>query len=225
MSQSPKRFLFKHFARIGAALGHSARLEILDLLAQGEKAVETLARDARLTLKNTSAHLRRLREAALVTTRRDGTRVYYRLADPAVYDLLSLVQDTGRRQLAEVRELVRDYFAAPSGLENVSIDELLSKLGEDSVTLIDVRPEDEYRQGHIPGAISIPLAQLDERLDQIPRRGEVVAYCRGAYCVLAVEASVRLGRLGFRVRRLADGMPAWARRGLPVAAETTGEAA
>jgi rhodanese-related sulfurtransferase/DNA-binding transcriptional ArsR family regulator len=218
MVTSPKRTLLFHFARVGKALGHPTRLELLDLLAQGEMTVERLAEQARIPIKNTSAHLRTLRQAALVTTRREGTWVYYRLADPAVHRLLMAVQDVARRQLAEVREVVRDYFADPDGFEPVALDELAGRLGDGSVTLLDVRPEDEYAQGHIPGALSVPLSQLESRLDLLPHGGEIVAYCRGPYCVLAVEATELLRRRGFRVRRLADGMPAWAARGLPMVA-------
>lgn len=218
--QPPKRLLFQHFASVGGALANPARLELLDLLAQGEKTVEQLARETRLTVKNTSAHLRRLRQAALVVTRKEGTWVFYRLADPAVHRLLAVLQDVGRRRLAEVREVIREYFTDPAGFEPLAMEELARRLTEGAVTLLDVRPEDEYRQGHIPGAVSVPLARLAERLDVLPRDGEIVAYCRGPYCVLAVEAVEMLYRHGLRGRRLAGGFPDWAERGLPVAMAT-----
>ena len=220
---SPKRTLFEQFARVAKALAHPVRLELLDLVAQGEKTVETLATQARLPVKNTSAHLRTLRLAALVATRKEGTWVFYRLADPAVHDLFTRLQEVGRRQLAEVREIVRDYFVAPDGFEPVALEALAARLAEGTVTVIDVRPEDEYAQGHIPGALSMPLRHLAVRLDELAKDAEIVAYCRGAYCVLAVEAAGLLGRHGFRVRRLADGLPAWARRGFPVAVGLTPE--
>lgn len=215
---SPKKLLFQHFSRVSRALGSPARLELLDLAAQGEKAVETLARQAGLSVKNTSAHLRALREAALVSARREGTHVYYSLADPVVHDLLAALQEASRRRLPEVREIVREHFTSPDGLEPVALDELTARLAEGSVTVLDVRPEDEYAQAHIPGALSIPLDQLPARLSELPRDHEFVAYCRGPYCVLAVEASALLRRHGFRVRRLADGLPGWARQGHPVEA-------
>lgn len=215
--KSPKRMLFQHFARLASALSNPARLEIVDLLAQGEKTVDTLAKQTRLSVKNTSAHLRTMREAALVSTRKEGTWVYYRLADPSIHDLFALLQDVGQRQLAEVREVVRDYFTSPQGFEPVPLNALQGRLAEGNITLLDVRPTDEYEQGHIPGAISAPLARLAERISELPSNSEIVAYCRGPYCVLAVEAADLLRRHGFHARRLADGMPAWARRGLPVA--------
>jgi rhodanese-related sulfurtransferase len=196
-------------------------LELLDLLAQGEKTVEALAHAARLGVKNTSAHLRTLRGAALVATRRDGLHVFYRLADPAVYDLLRGVQTIAHRQLAEVREIVRDYFTSSDGLEPVSADELAARLARGDVTLLDVRPGDEFAAGHIPGARSLPLADLKRQLAALPADREIIAYCRGAWCVLAVEAAALLSRHGYRVRRLAVGMPDWARRGLPVALAPT----
>lgn len=215
---SAKRQLFEQFARVAKAAASPARLQVLDLLAQGEKPVETLAEQAGLAVKNASAHLRTLREAALVTTRRDGTHVYYRLAHPAVYDFLRCLQAIAERQLAEVREIVRASFSAPDGLEPVTADQLAARMRDGDVTVLDVRPEDEYAAGHIPGAVSMPLAQLRRRLSALPKDVEVVAYCRGPYCVLAVEAADLLRRRGYRVRRLAEGMPDWAGRGLPVEA-------
>lgn len=211
-----KQTLFEHFARVAQAAASPARLQLLDLLAQGEKPVETLAAQAGLSVKNTSAHLRTLREAALVATRRAGTHVHYRLAEPAVHALLRCLERIAERRLSEVREIVRDYFAAPDGLEPVTADELATRLRVGDVTVLDVRPEDEYAAGHISGAISMPVAQLRRRLAALPRDVDVVAYCRGPYCVLAVEAATLLRRRGYRVRRLAEGMPDWARRGLPV---------
>ena len=216
MPNPTKQALFEQFARVGKASANPSRLEILDLLAQGEKTVETLAEQAGLSVKNASAHLRTLRAASLVETRKDGTYVHYRLADPAVHDLLRCLQDIAARQLAEVRELVRDFFRDPEGLEPLSPEELAERLERGEVTVLDVRPEDEFRAGHIPGALSLPLSRLRTELEKVPTGLEVVAYCRGPYCVLAVEAAELLRRHGVRARRLEVGLPDWERDGLPV---------
>ena len=216
MPNPTKQALFEQFARVGKAAASASRLEILDLLAQGEKTVETLADQAGLTVKNASAHLRTLRAASLVETRKDGTYVHYRLADPAVHDLLRCLQDIAARQLSEVRELVRDFFRDPEGLEPLSPEELAERLERGEVTVLDVRPEDEFRSGHIPGALSLPLSRLRTELEKVPTGLEVVAYCRGPYCVLAVEAAELLRSHGVRARRLDVGLPDWARGGLLV---------
>jgi rhodanese-related sulfurtransferase/DNA-binding transcriptional ArsR family regulator len=218
MEFSPKRELFEHFARIGKAVGSPARLELLDLLAQGEKPVETLARQAGLSVTNTSNHLKELRAASLVSTRKDGPYVFYRLADPSVQEFLRSLQALAHRQLADVRQIVQDYFERPDDLEPVEGETLLDRIRAGDVVVLDVRPEDEYLAGHIPGARSVPLSELEARLsDDLPAGAEVVAYCRGPYCVLAPEAVALLRARGFRARRLADGLPDWAARGLPVA--------
>lgn len=219
MPHPTKQALFEQFARIGKASSSPARLELLDLLAQGEKTVETLAHQAGLTVKNTSAHLRTLRAASLVATRRDGTFIHYRLADRRVHDLLRCLQDIAHRQLAEVRELVDGFFTDPEGLEAISPEELAERLALGDVTVVDVRPEDEFRSGHIPGAVSLPLPRLRSEMDSLPRGRDVVAYCRGPYCVLSVDAAELLRRRGFRVRRLDSGLPDWERLGLPVAVD------
>jgi rhodanese-related sulfurtransferase/DNA-binding transcriptional ArsR family regulator len=217
MAFSPKAALFDHFARIGKAVGSPARLELLDLLAQGEKPVETLARQAGLSVTNTSNHLKELRAASLVSTRKDGPYVFYRLADPSVQEFLRSLQALAHRQLADVRQIVQDYFERPDDLEPVEGEALLDRIRAGEVVVLDVRPEDEYRAGHIPGARSVPLAELEGRLSDLPAGAEVVAYCRGPYCVLAPDAVALLRARGFRARRLADGLPDWAARGLPVA--------
>lgn len=214
---SAKHALFEQFARIGRAVASPARLELLDLLAQGEKSVETLARQASLSVTNTSNHLKELRSASLVASRKDGLHVYYRLADPAVHDFLRCLQDIARHQLAEVREIVRDYFEARDTLEPMGATELLERMQAGDVLLLDVRPGDEHAAGHIPGAISIPTGELGRRLCELPLDKEIVAYCRGRYCVLALQAVDVLRSRGLRARRLAEGMPDWRRRGLPVA--------
>jgi rhodanese-related sulfurtransferase/DNA-binding transcriptional ArsR family regulator len=221
MAFSPKRALFHHFARIGKAVGSPARLELLDLLAQGEKPVETLARQAGLSVTNTSNHLKELRAASLVSTRKDGPYVFYRLADPSVQEFLRSLQALAHRQLADVRQIVQDYFERPDDLEPVEGETLLDRIRAGDVVVLDVRPEDEYLAGHIPGARSVPLSELEGRLSGLPAGAEVVAYCRGPYCVLAPEAVALLRARGFRARRLADGLPDWAARGLPVATGDT----
>jgi rhodanese-related sulfurtransferase/DNA-binding transcriptional ArsR family regulator len=221
MPRSPKRELFEHFARIGKAVGSPARLELLDLLGQGEKPVDTLARQAGLSVTNTSNHLKELRAASLVSTRKDGQYVFYRLADPSVQEFLRSLQALAHRQLADVRQIVQDYFERPDDLEPVEAEALLDRIRAGDVVVLDVRPEDEYVAGHIPGARSVPLSDLEGRLTELPAGAEVVAYCRGPYCVLAPEAVELLRSHGFRARRLADGLPDWTARGLPVAAGMT----
>jgi ArsR family transcriptional regulator len=212
--------LLEQFARIGKAVSNAGRLELLDLLAQGEKSVEVLARQSGLSVTNTSNHLKELRTCGLVATSKEGPYVYYRLADPAVHDFLRCLQEIARRQLAEVRQIVRDYFEEPDALEPVGASELLERMHADDVVVLDVRPEDEYTFGHIPGAISIPVGELERRLTELPPEKEIVAYCRGAYCVLAPRAVEILRARGFRARRLEEGMPEWRARGLDVAAGT-----
>lgn len=213
-----KHELFEQFARIGKAVSSPARLQLLDLLSQGEKPVETLARQSGLSVTNTSNHLKGLRTSGLVAARKDGPYVYYRLADPAVHDFLRCLQEIARRQLAEVREIVQDYFDEPDALQPLGASELLERMRSDEVIVLDVRPEDEFASGHIPGAISIPVGEIERRLSELPSRKEIVAYCRGPYCVLALRAVDILRSRGFRARRLQEGMPDWRARGLEVAA-------
>ncbi|HUF65501.1 MAG TPA: metalloregulator ArsR/SmtB family transcription factor [Gemmatimonadaceae bacterium] len=212
--------LLEQFARIGKAVSNAGRLELLDLLAQGEKSVEVLARQSGLSVTNTSNHLKELRTSGLVATSKEGPYVYYRLTDPAVYDFLRCLQEIARRQLAEVRQIVRDYFEESDALEPVGASELFERMHADDVVVLDVRPEDEYTSGHIPGAISIPVGELERRLSELPPEKEIVAYCRGPYCVLAPRALEILRSRGFRARRLEEGMPDWRARGLDVAAGT-----
>jgi rhodanese-related sulfurtransferase len=212
--------LYEQFARIGKAVAHPKRIELLDLLCQGERSVEVLADAAAMTVVNTSAHLRVLRESRLVATRKEGTRVFYRLADDAVCEFFFSLRDLAGDRYAEVDRIVRDFFDARDELEPVNRDELLSRAGDGGIIVLDVRPREEYEAGHIPGAVSIPLAHLKGRMASLPRGAEVVAYCRGPYCVLAPLALELLRRGGFTARRLEDGFPEWRRAGLPVA---TGE--
>jgi rhodanese-related sulfurtransferase len=215
-SRSPKQLLYEQFAEVAKALGHGHRLEILELLAQGERSVEALAERAGLTLANASQHLRLMRRAGLLTSRRDGKRILYGMSDPAVLALAAALRRVGERNVAAVRDVVGGYFHARDALEPVSRRELARRLKDGLVTLLDVRPEDEFAQGHLPRARNIPLRALAGRLRELPKHREIVAYCRGPYCVLAFEAAALLRRKGFTVRRLEDGFPEWQAAGLPV---------
>lgn len=208
-----KYALFEQFARIGKAVSHASRLELLDLLAQGEKPVDLLARQSGLSVTNTSNHLKELRTVGLVAMRKEGTFAYYRLADASVHAFLRCLQDIASQQLAEAREIIRDYFKEPEMLEPVSAADLVTRMRADDVVVIDVRPEDEYAAGHIPGALSLPVRELERRLQELPKKREIVAYCRGPYCVMAVEAVDMLRAAGFRARRLEAGMPDWRQAG------------
>lgn len=216
MPGATKAALYEQFTRISAALAAPKRLEFVDLLSQGEKTVEALARDSNTPIKNTSAHLRVLRSARLVDTRRDGTFVYYRLAGDSVFRFFRDLQALGRERLAEVQQVAQDYLGARDEMEPISLSELSRRLRKGDVTLIDVRPETEYRAGHIPGALSVPVDQLERRLREIPKRREVIAYCRGPYCVYSAEAVSLLRRRGYRARRMEEGLPDWRSAGHPV---------
>jgi rhodanese-related sulfurtransferase len=210
--------LYAEFARIGHAVASPVRIELLDLLAQGEKTVEMLAEQTSTNIKNTSAHLRVLRHARLVDTRRNGTYVYYRLADNEVGQFVRDLQRLSRRRLAEVQHVARQFFDDRDDLAPVTLAELKRLVRDGGVTVIDVRPRDEYASGHIPGALSIPLTELKRRMRGLPKRREIIAYCRGPYCVFALEAVTMLRRGGFRARRSEDGWPAWRDAGQRVAA-------
>jgi len=215
---NPKTELFDQFARIGKVLASPSRLLLLDLLSQGEKAVDTLAEQAGLSVPNTSNHLRELRAASLVRTRREGQHIYYRLASHTVRQLLRSLQDVAHENLAEVRELVSDFYEDPDGLEGVDVEALDQRVQEGSVIVLDVRPPDEYTAGHIPGAVSLPISELEERLRELPRDREIVAYCRGPYCLFSCQAVERLRSHGFRAHRMEEGVAEWEERGFPVAA-------
>jgi rhodanese-related sulfurtransferase/DNA-binding transcriptional ArsR family regulator len=215
-SSNPKRTVFAGFAEVAKALGHGHRLEILELLAQGDRSVEGLAERAGLSIANASQHLRLMRRAGLLASRRDGKRILYGLSDPAVLDLTAALRRVAEQNLAEVREVVSKYFKVRDALEPVSRKELARRLKDGLVTVLDVRPEDEFAAGHLPQAVNIPLRELSRRLREISTRREVVAYCRGPYCVLAFEAVALLRERGFNVRRLEDGFPEWKAAGLPV---------
>ena len=208
--------LYAEFATIGKAMASPHRLELLDLLGQGERSVDELAHEAGLSLANASAHLQVLRQARLVESDKRGLQVMYRLGAPEVFNLWRTLRDLGTARLAEVDRLVETYVADRASLEPVDIEQLRHMVAEGGVTLLDVRPALEYRQGHIPSARSMPVAELERRLAELPREREVVAYCRGPYCVYADEAAELLRRHGFHVRRLAEGFPEWRAAGLPV---------
>jgi len=211
--------LLDTLAQVGKALGSGHRLALLERLAQSEASVETLANTAELTVGNASAHLQHLRRAGLVTATRSGKQVIYRLTDERIVTLMSLLREVAETNLAEMERLVSRLFGsdAPGGsLEAVSRNDLLAGLREGSVTLLDVRPHEEFQAGHLPDAINIPLDELENMLDALPRDREIIAYCRGPYCVLSHEAVERLRKLGFRVRRFDEGFPEWKAAGLPV---------
>lgn len=209
--------LYDAWADTARALASPKRVELLDLLAQGERPVDALAREAGLSINNTSAHLAVLKSARLVETRKEAQFVFHRLADDAVVALLRSVQAVARRRLHEVDYLARTYLDRRDLLEPVDAKELRRRLKAGDVTVIDVRPALEYEAGHIAGALSVPLAQLDERVPDLPKDRPVVAYCRGPYCIYAVEAVERLRARGVDARRLADGLPDWRLAGYPVA--------
>lgn len=223
VDREKKSALFEQFARVGKALGSGKRLELIDLLAQGERTVDSLASAAGLGLTTASAHLQTLKHAGLVTTRREGTRIHYRLAGDDVARLYSLVRDVAQTHLADVEATRLAYLGGPlpsdEAGEEVTREELLTRAAAGTVTVLDVRPRQEYDAAHIPGAVSIPLEELADRLGQLPRDREIIAYCRGAYCVLAYEAIAVLNGRGLRAKRLHEGMLEWRLARLPVAAE------
>ncbi len=211
-----KEAVFEQFAQIASAFASPKRLEIIDVLAQGERNVETLARETTLSVANTSRHLQILKTANLVASRKEGLQVFYRLADPMVLRGYRALQALSEARLAEVDRLVRDYFVSTDGLEPLPRDELLRRARSRDVVVVDVRPSEEYAAGHIAGAVSLPLAELRRRLADLPTGKTIVAYCRGPYCVLAAEAVNLLRQRGFDARRLSDGYPEWRDAGLPV---------
>ena len=215
-SRTVKQALYPQLARIGKAVSSPHRLALLDRLANGEKPVEALAAEVHLSMKNASAHLRVLREARLVEPRREGQQVYYRLAEPGVATFFVALRDLAERRLAEVREVSRQYFDGRHKMTPVDRRQLLGRIRAGEVTVLDLRDEAEYRAGHIPGARSVPMGELRQRLRAIPRDYEVVAYCHGPYCVLSREAVDLLTARGYRATRLDDGVMEWAAAGLPV---------
>jgi len=215
-SQEPKQALFEQLALIARALGSAVRLELLDFLAQGELNVEELARAAGLSVANTSKHLQQLKSSGLVEARRDGKHIRYRLSDDRTLDVIRDLRTLAEAHLDHVGDLVSSYLRSRDALEPVPASELLDRARDGLVTVIDVRPPEEYAQGHIAGALNIPLEKLKKQLKTLPRDREIVAYCRGPWCVLSYEAVARLRKAGIEARRLEDGLPEWRRAGLPV---------
>jgi ArsR family transcriptional regulator len=216
-SKGPKQALFDQFALVAKTLGHPHRLELLEQLAQGERSVEEIATKTGLSVANASQHLQRMARAGLVASRREGKFVHYRLSGNAVLDALAALRLIAEKNIAEVERVVREYFDERDSFEAVSRKELLKRSRAGTVTILDVRPPDEFALGHLPGAVNIPLRTLGSRLAELKRSTEIVAYCRGPYCVLSYEAVAALRKRGFTARRLEDGFPEWRAAGLPFA--------
>lgn len=212
--------LYGEFARIGKAIASPHRLEILEVLAQGERTVESISSETSLSVANTSRHLQQLRQAQLVSTRRDGLFVHYRLSGPEVIGLVLALRRTAEEHLAEVDRVVGDFFGDRDGFEPVTPDELARRMNDGDVVVLDVRPEQEYAAGHIAGARSMPVSGMPDRLDELPSDREYVAYCRGPYCVYADEAVALLRANGLIAQRLTEGYPEWWLAGRPVRTAT-----
>lgn len=215
-NHGPKTELYEQLAGVAKALSHSVRLELMEHLGQGERSVEALAELVGHSLANTSHHLLLLRRAGLADARKDGVRVLYRLSGDDVVDLLGALRISAERHSAEVESILSGYFRDRDDMEPVSREELLRRAKDGLVTVLDVRPADEYAAGHLPGAVNIQPSELGKRLKDIPKDHEVIAYCRGAYCVLSFEAVAELRKKGFNARRLEEGYPEWKAAGLPV---------
>jgi rhodanese-related sulfurtransferase len=208
--------LFEQFARIGKALASPKRLEILDLLAQGERTVEEIARETAMPVANASQHLQALKGVRMVESRREGLYAYYRLSDEDVFRTWQAVRALGEKRLADIDRVVETYLEDRGALEVVNATALMERLSDGSAVVLDVRPKEEYRAGHIPGALSVPVDALEAALQTLPKDKEIVAYCRGPYCVFSDEAVAFLGSRGYRARRLAEGLPDWRAAGRPV---------
>lgn len=223
MNTTARRYkdtIYEQFARIGKAVGSARRLELLDLLCQGPRTVDALARQAGLSLANASHHLQVLRAARLVAVEKEGVFVTYRLADDEeVCAFFQSLRALAESRLAEIERARREFLAGREGMEAIDREALLERVRSGEVTVLDVRPRDEYRAGHIPGALSVPLEEIEGRFAELPRDSEVVAYCRGPYCVLAVEAVQRLRAAGFSAIRMEEGVVEWRARGLKVETE------
>lgn len=214
--------MYEQFARLGKAMAAPKRLELLELLCQGPRTVEALAEQAALSVANASQHLQILRAARLVESEKKGLYVEYRLADDEVCRFFIALRGLAESRLAEVEQVAREYFKERGGMEAVEGDELLRRVRSGEVTVLDVRPPEEYRAGHIPGALSIPVSELKARLKELPRKREVVAYCRGPYCVMAVEAVELLRKKGFKAHRMEEGVVDWRARGFRVETDSQG---
>jgi rhodanese-related sulfurtransferase/DNA-binding transcriptional ArsR family regulator len=215
----PKTAVFAGLAELAKAVASPHRLQVIEMLGQGERCVDAVAKGLALSVANASQHLRRMQRAGVLASRRDGKRVLYGLSDPAVVDLMGALGRLGERRTAEVRAVVGGYFHHRDALEPVSRAELFARMRAGLVTVLDVRPEDEFAAGALPTALNIPMRALATRLDELPADREVVAYCRGPYCVLSFEAVALLRERGFSARRLEDGLPEWRAAGLPVACQ------
>jgi rhodanese-related sulfurtransferase/DNA-binding transcriptional ArsR family regulator len=216
VSSSPKQAVYEQLARIGKALSTPARLEILELLAQAERSVDGLARLSGLTVANTSQHLQLLRQVGLVTSRREGQFIFYRLAGDEVVTLIGSLGRVGETYIADVGKLIQNFFTAQDEIEAVPAKELLKQVRKGLVTVIDLRPVEEYAAGHVPGAINVPLPELQKRLRDLPKGKEIIAYCRGPYCLMSFTAVKMLRGRGHKARRLEAGLPEWRSAGLPV---------
>lgn len=214
----PKQALFEQLARVARALGSAARLELLDYLAQGERSVDSLAGVSGLSVANTSKHLQQLRQAGLVLARKEGLHVYYRMSGGDVLEAIFSLRGLAESRLAEVDRLVASYLSSKDDIEPLAADELMARLKDDLVTILDVRPPEEFAQGHLPEALNIPLSELQKHLGDLPGDREVIAYCRGPWCVLSFEAVAELRKRGFKARRLEGGLPEWRSDGRPVVA-------
>jgi len=217
---SPKFLIFEHIADLARALSSPQRLELLDHISQGERSVEALAALCGMSEANTSHHLKQLRQAGLIQSRRSGKNVLYQLGGVSPDAILAALRAHVEASRAEVQTIISDYYERLDAMEPVKRNILLERMAHDEVVLLDVRPQDEYRLGHIPGALNITLADLEQKLANMPLDREIVAYCRGTYCVLSFEAVALLRRKGFHARRLEDGLPEWRAAGLAVEAET-----
>lgn len=216
MSTNFKHELFTHFARVGKALSHANRLELLEFIAQGERSVEELAKVSGLSVANTSQHLQHLRHAGMVTSHKVGLKVFYSLSGDDILILLDTLRAVGERHIADINKLVSSFLTVKDNLEPIPRRELLKRVQNGLVTVLDVRPAEEYAAGHVPGAVNVSLDKLEAYLDKLDSQQEVVAYCRGPHCILAFDAVAKLREKGLNARRLEDGFPEWKLAGLPV---------
>jgi len=211
-----KQDLFTQFARVGKAMSNGNRLELLEFIAQGERSVDELAKVSGLSVANTSQHLQQLRQAGLIASTKQGLKVFYRLSGNDVIDLFNSLQNVAERHLADVQQLVNTFLTVKDDLEPIPATELLDRIKDGLITVLDVRPSEEYQSGHVPGAINVPLSELEEHLSQLDTKQEVVAYCRGPHCVLAFDAVEQLRQKGITAHRMEDGFPEWKSAGLPI---------
>lgn len=215
-TEAMKGELYRSIARVAQALAHGNRLQLLELIAQGERSVDALAAMTGMTVANASQHLQALRQAGLVAARKEGQRVYYSVAGTDVLALCAGLRGVAEARVAEVERLVRDFIGDRDELEAVPAGELLERAKQGLVTVLDVRPPEEFAAGHLPGAVNIPIERLESELAKLPKRREVVAYCRGPYCLMSFEAVTKLRKRGWKARRLENGFPEWKAAGLPV---------